>query len=168
MTIQPIFMKRSQLLNSLRLSESSESSVQQIDDAILETRTGFYRSLGSSRVAELAAVTHSDTPASDDELDRARAESVEVKWVKLGLMRSMPTFFMEATGSAQQTWNEEGLLRDADRRLEKEIDRLQSEVNCGLQELSKGECSPNVAVIGPTETNTYPGSSIFPTTITSG
>lgn len=163
MTVKPLFIKdRSTLLESLRLSGGNESSSQQIDDAILEVRTGLYRELGAARVSQISAYTRSETPATSDELTRAEAELVERRWVRLVLMRVMPTFFMEGTSQHQQVWNQEGLLRDADRRLERLMDELQSAVSCGLGGLKTGvPCAANVAVIGPETTNTYPGSALF-------
>lgn len=163
MSIAPLFIKdRPTLLDSLRLTGTDESSGQQIDDAILEARQGIYEELGSERVTAIVGYTRSNTPSTTNELVRSKAETVERKWVRAILMRTMPTFFLQGSGQSQQVWNEEGLLRDADFRHEKEISRLMSEVHCGLQDLSTGTCSPNINVIGPTTTNPYPGSSVFP------
>jgi hypothetical protein len=153
---------------SLRLSGGpNESTTQQVDDALLEVNIGFHDRLGASRVTALQAMTRSDTPSTEDQRTRARAEAVERNWLKLILMRSMQAFFLDGASQASQTWNEEGLLRDAGKRAESELVRLEGDVKEGLDFLAGivEASNPHVTVIGPPKTNPAPGSFIYTATL---
>lgn len=165
MTVSPLFIKnRSTLLQSLRLKDTNESTTQQVDNAIAEVRTELYTALGGARISTIKTYTVTDTPTTTNELVRSEATLTEDKWIRLLLLRRMPSFFLGSSSGAEETWNTTGLLREDAARHESELTRLQSEVDCGLGKLQADteECvTVQAAVIGPTKTNPAPGASIF-------
>lgn len=115
MAVAPLFvLDMATLKAALRLSGAAATDASAIINMAVKTvRVKFYQELGGSRVAAILAMSRSDTPSTDDEVMRGTAESCEALWVKHRLLQDLPTVFMDGSGSVQQQWNEEGLLRDA-------------------------------------------------------
>lgn len=101
-----------------------------LETSLLQVRVGFNTRLGPTRVAELVAITYSPNPTTENEILRAIARVCEARWVRLVLMDLLPTLFMDASGSAQQDYNEQAAFRstDTDQRAE-ERGRLQVQID---------------------------------------
>lgn len=153
---------------ALRLSGAATAgALAVIDQAVKDVRIGFYDNLGATRVAQIVAFTDSDDPDNDNEITRAKANSVEIKWTRVLLLRRLPSLFIDASGARQTEWNDEApFVAGPERLLNQEIEKLEAEINAALEEL-KGEADAedpavNVSVIGPDETPDLPGASIWP------
>lgn len=164
----PTFLPDLPMLKArLRLSSvDTGDAAALIDSVVEEVRVGLFHELGSSLVAELQAVTISDTPVTDDELRALRAQSVEILWCRMLLMRRMPVLFLPALGQARDAWNDEGIAREASSsQIRKEAAKLQEEINISLSILrgdtDAGE-TVRAATIGPETTPPTPGESILP------
>lgn len=136
-----------------------------IDRAVRKVRVGFYDRLGASRVSELLLVSYADSPTTDDGMLRLKASETEISWVRMELLREMPVLLMPAAAASQQIWNEDSLTRNADNSLlDKEIVRLQTEIDNALQDLAAGQdvedSSLNICVPAPDTTPARPGDSI--------
>lgn len=152
---RPLFVQDlGTLQSSLRLSgATSTDATRVIADAVNRVRLGFYDELTASRVAAIQAMPASDTPTTADERTRARAALVEVSWVRMHLMRTMPVLFMEGGTAPQQSWNEEPIARQgAPTEIDREIKRLDEEVKAGLAVLSGDETTEDgttIMLMGP-------------------
>lgn len=160
---QPLFNKnRSELLSRLRLSQSdSEDAVAAIDAALAAVAIGFYDRLGTEVDVIKAIAYTSDASAGESARRRLRAATIEEKWVRYELMRSMPVLFFEFSG-AQDRWNEEEMGTDA-RRVERELRRLLDDINTGLDYLMGSTDSEGIQAMtfGPDTTPVYtPGGSV--------
>lgn len=167
MAVTPLFLANTAtLLSKLRLTGVKGDGAAIVDEVIQQVRLGFYDFLGTSRVAAIVAITASDTPATEDELTRFRANLAESMWTRLLLMRRLPMLFMDASDKTQEIWDQEGLTRYASRvELDAEVERLERELNDLLNDLT-GEEEPdestiNVMVIEPSCTPPRPGDTAF-------
>jgi hypothetical protein len=138
---QPLFVADEATLKSaLRLSAVPASALDTeavIDEAILRARLRFYRDLGAARTNELAALTFTDQPTTDEEVLRALANTVEVKMVKCQLLRDLPHTFMDASGDVNARWNEEAPVREYGfSDLEAELKRCEDEIVAALVDLA--------------------------------
>ncbi len=109
-----------------------------IATALLEVRTGFYRRLGVTRVGQLVAFTANYTnPTTNDEILRALAAVVEVKWTYCVLMDRLPVMWMDDSGSAWQKFNEQGTFRKTTlREREAQCERNHQEIEQAMLLLS--------------------------------
>lgn len=171
MAVEPLFVADMDTLKSrLRLSGAAQDdALAQIDQAVEDVRVGFYddvQGLGVTQVTTLLAIDYAENATTAEDLLRTRANNLEVTWVRLLLMRRMPTLFMDASGSTLDTWNEEPLTRKSGRDLSAEIKRLESEVAVGLAYLGAGDDDDvgllGVTVFEPEETPDRPAASIEP------
>ena len=171
MAVEPLFVADKDTLKSrLRLSGAAQTdALAQIDQAIEDVRVGFYddaQGLGVSRVTALLAISYEENATTAEALLRTRANNLEVSWVRLLLMRRLPTLFMDASGNSLDVWNEEPLTRKAGRSLRDEIARLELEVAEGLAYLGAGDDDDvgdlGVVVFEPSTTPDRPGLSISP------
>jgi hypothetical protein len=168
MSATPVFVASLAALKAqLRLTGATSPDAEAlILGAMQKARVGIYDRLGASRVTQIQGMTATDTPSTPDELTRARAINVEISWVRMFLLRAMPTMFRDGSSGIQQSWNEEGIARPTGvSEITIEISRLNTEIEGQIKELS-GEDTDNsginVDVIGPEATNVFPGSQIFP------
>ena len=171
MAIEPLFVVDMDTLKSrLRLTGASQAdALAQIDQAVEDVRVGIYddeQGLGVARVTELLAISYAENAATANELLRTRANNLEVTWVRLFLMRRLPTLFMDASGESLEVWNEEPLVRKAGRDLRKEIETLAEEVKQGLAYLGAGDENDigllGVVVFEPETTPDRPAASLQP------
>lgn len=149
MSVDPLFVQdRETLKAKLRLSGSTSTDAEAIlDDAILNARIGFFDSLGSHRINKIKATPLSDNPSTAADIMRARAAIAEVKWVRMLLLRALPSLFVDGSGVALTAWNDEAMIREKGQsELWKEINRLQDEVNDALKDLT-GEKPPDAGTI---------------------
>lgn len=167
MAVTPLFIAdTATLLAKLRLTgvKASSDCMRIVDDVILQVRLGFLDFLGQDRISAITGITYTDAPTDADGAMRLRANIAESSWVRLHLLRRLPLQFMDAGGKTRETWNDEGLTRDA-ANMEAEIKRLELEVQDLLADLT-GEQDPdegtlNVSVIGPDRRPPVPGETAF-------
>ena len=114
MAVEPLYNTKAGLLLKIRMKDvPSDQTNAVIDLAISDVRVGFIRKLDSSRVFEIAALTPSDNPTTDDEILYSNASTAEALWVTAILYDLLPTMFLESNDEARQNWNDEPLSRDA-------------------------------------------------------
>jgi len=139
----PMFVADLDTLKSkLRLTGlAADSAAEEIlDEAILDARASFYRRLDRTVVTALLAIPFNENPTSEADVKRAIANLVEVKLVKIQLMRNLPVLFQDSSGTAQRVWNEEAPFREAGlSSLESEIKRLEAEIEESFQILDGEE-----------------------------
>lgn len=162
---------RTQLLSELRLSGASGATApaaEIIDSAILAARRRIFVALGESRATTIEGYTYDENATDSEGITRLTANECERKIIKLELLRDLPNQFLEGN-EGQKAWNDEGFLRELStdqideetRRLESDIENLLAAL-CAPSEADE-QGSVRVNVIGPEETNTYPGQdTIFP------
>ena len=167
MPVAPLFIPDIDTLKSrVRLTGATNLDTSAaIDSALHSARYLFFDNLGSTRISEILGFPRNDNPSTANELIRSKAESAEAVHVRMTLMRTIPTFFLDASNQASQRWNEEALFRSSGNQLDSEIERLGVEFLELLTAL-KGESSEeasgiNVGTIGPAETPPLPGASIW-------
>lgn len=168
---QPLFVPSlAEMQKLLRLSAVSSTSDAQamIENAIVDARVEFFQVLGSTAVTTLRAYPSTKTPETTAELLRKQAEVAEAKMVRVRLMRSMPTIFMDGSAPTQ-TWNDEAAFRDmGDKTLAAEIRRLEDEIDAALNSLKSQDLSAASVVAGATiepDDSIDPGDTIFVRTI---
>lgn len=149
MTVSPYFVADQATLKSLlRLTGAASPDLASIlDEATRQAMQDMYRRLGASRLAEIKSTGFVDSPATEAQFVRSVANSTEVLIVKLHLLDSLPIRFLDGTGDAHQTWNDEAPFRDLSAEAkEKEIERLtaQIESNFGMLEGDEDIGEPSV------------------------
>jgi hypothetical protein len=169
MAVAPLFVTDTETLKSkLRLKGVALTDAGQplIEEAIQQVRAEFGTRLGLARISEIQALTFVENPTTADGYTRALANSLEVKMVRLRLMRILPTMFMDGSGDAHDVWNEEAPFRETSQfDLRAEMNMLEEEINSDLGILSGADedGSPNrSALIGPTEAQPLPFGTIWP------
>lgn len=165
-----MFVTLARMKQSLRLSGIPENpdfdSSFILEDAIRGARVEFYRRLTVERVTELMSFAHADEPTNLPQTYRACAELLEVKIVLLKLLPRLRNFIQEATGSSEDAFNREGLLRDlSGEAFTERIAELRSEIESDFAFLVGdtvlGEQAPAAAVFESDETPARPGESVF-------
>jgi hypothetical protein len=166
-SVAPLFISdRDALKSRVRLSASVNPDTEAaIDTAITKARVVFFDNLGAARVAEIVALVPSDSPTTDDEIIRAKAEIAEALHVRMTLKRELPQFFIDAGAQALQRFNEEGMSRrDPMANVEKEIEVMAVEFQGLLDALGGSspdeESSIRVTTFEPDETPPRPYDSI--------
>ncbi len=143
MATAPLFIADLTTLKSkLRLSGIAAASDADdiVNEAILLVRAGFYRELGAAQVTATLALSFTETPTTNDQILRAVANSTEVKWVRVELMRMLPMAFMDGNADQAQIFQDEALFRDASaRQLDQERIRLETEIQQNLDLLRGSE-----------------------------
>lgn len=171
MAIAPLFISSVvDVKKRLRLSGVVDSSNAQsmIEEALRTVRVGFYRRISNERISEIASAAVTENPTNDAEIIRQLAEVTELKWIRLELLRTMPTLFADSTPLTQEAWNTEALLRGSSvserdmeiRRLEADIEQAMS-VLVELEQLSE-ETTVKTSVYIPTIPPPPLGSTVFP------
>jgi hypothetical protein len=134
-----------------------------VDTAVQRARVSIYDILGTTRVAAVLSTEFTETPSTDDELDRSKAALAELLWIKGLLVVDLPTLFIDSSGIVNRAWNESAMERDQSFVEVKEVsDRLLNEAKAMLQDLATGEASAiRATAFGPTETPPRPGESVL-------
>lgn len=115
MAVEPLYNSKTEVLNNLRMNDSSdEETLVIIDQSIADVRLGFYRRLTPARATEIAALTSAENPTTTDEILRANAESVEINWVLYLLVCKLPTMYIETQFPIQNSFDDTPITRDAD------------------------------------------------------
>lgn len=168
MPIAPLFISdRPTLISKLRMSGSHSASDAQalIDEAIQKVRISFYDALGATKVVELLATPFVENAVTAESILRAKANSVEVAWVKSHLLRDLPTLFIDGSAIVQQTWNQEGFTRNISQNaVKEELRRLEEYINDAIADLKGGTpdlSTISVSVIEPDETPALPGATVW-------
>lgn len=168
MTISPLFVANRDTLDaSLRLSAiSSDEGKQQVGEMIELVSIRFHDFLGSDRIATIKAIAYVEGGGSTpDSTMRAKANRVEVAWVKWHLLTEMPALFVSGgAGAGLDTFNEEGHISDFDgAALRRQLNFLNTFIKDALPEL-KGDVPDNTNIkattISPTITPVRAGKSI--------
>ena len=118
---------------------SSTDTLAIVDEAIVNARLEFFRRLGGTRVSRLLAFSVVAEPTSDEEVLRALASLTEVKLVRVALLRELPNAFMDASGDLQKRWNEEPFRERPRSDREREVSRLNDEIEQAMQMLARDE-----------------------------
>ncbi len=177
MATSPLFLTDLATLKAkLRLSGVAATSDADdiINEAILTVRSGFYRELGGPRVTSLLALPFTESPATNDEILRAVANTTELKWIRVELFRTMPLSFMDGNADQNQVFQDEALFRDTSQhQLDQERVRLESDIQQNL-DLLRGiediasEATIRVATICPAVTPALPGDTVKPRRLLGG
>ena len=137
------------------------------ESALLEVKTGFIRELGTTRVAAVVALAFSENPTTSDHAVRAVANETELKWVRMVLIRTLPTLFLDASADQNQIYHDEATFRSSPAGLlDAERARLQTEIALNMDVLRALETpgdesdiqisSPQQAAVDP-----LPGGTLF-------
>lgn len=172
MAVAPLFVASTDLLKQkLRLSGVglADSGEPIIEETIQQVRTDIGTRLGLTRIAQIEAIPFVEDPSTADQYTRALANSLEVKMVRLRLMRVLPTMFMDGSGEALEVWNAEAPFRETSQfDLRAEMNMLEEEINSDFGILSGADedGSPNRSMlIGPAEAPPLPFGTIWPTNL---
>ncbi len=138
MAVAGVFLTKTLIQSRLRLTgTSSADGLAIIDDAIKMARGRLYDGLGISRVSVIKTYGQVDNPATLNELTRAKADMTEVKMVKVQLLRSMPSLFMDGAAQVRTVWNDEGISRRAgETDIAQEMRRLENEIVDAMKDLA--------------------------------
>lgn len=147
MSTEPLFVDTMENLRlRLRLDGvADKGAVIAIEEAVGKARIGFFDALGADRCNEIRGTALEDNPVSSEQIDRSRAAQCEANWVRMLLLRSMPTLIM-GSPKVQQTWNEESIAREAGRETEAEIERLKQDIDQALAALGTGTIESDLKV----------------------
>jgi hypothetical protein len=141
-----------------------KSSAQRLfDTAITYVRVQLYNELTATRVDEIVGFDVSDSPSTEQELLRADAIICETMWVRAELLIVLKSYFADETGSAQQDWNELGILRDNNDE-DETIENLMSKVNDAIERIKTNDVRAKSQVRATSfgaEDRIEPGSSIW-------
>lgn len=165
-TVQPMFMpSMGDLRKALRLSQIGQNNdaLSLIDQAVLTVKAEFFRFLGADKIAQLQALAYTRVPRTNSDYLRVLAATVEVKWVRSQLLRTMPTMFVDGA-SPVQSWQEEAAFRhNSVLQIRDELRRLDEEVKSGLSMLIAAQFSSDgifVETVSP-DTSISPGQTVF-------
>lgn len=98
-------------LQGIRTGSEAESLLNR---ATSGARITLYQRLGLATMAELVVVAEVDNPTTLLDIRRKAASLVEVELVRCSLLQTMPVMVGDASGDAQQTYNDEGVWRQVD------------------------------------------------------
>lgn len=170
MAIAPLFVADMATLKAkLRLSGVSKTdALAIIDGAVEDVRLLLYDStqgLGSTLVAEILAIAYVENATTAEALRRTRANSLESKWVRLLLLRRLPSLFMDAGAVTRDVFNDEPFTRSSGRKLLDEIKALEDAIANDLGVLLGEEDSVGLVdaiTFEPDDTPDRPWDSISP------
>lgn len=149
MEIQPLFhTDLAELKSCVRLSGADEKADVQcvIEDCVRGFKVWLIQRAGFTIVANLQATPPTDDPTTELEARRLAAKVLEAKWVWCHLLPRLQTLFADASGNAQQEFNDQGVWRQMDaldlteflRRCEREVEELYVFVS-GCQAVGESE-----------------------------
>ena len=158
-------MKQSLRLSGVPDNPTLFDAARMLDDALLGARVEFYRRLAITRVNELVGYSHADEPTNQPQVYRACAELLEVKLVLLKLLPRIRQFLLDSTGSSEDAFQREGLLRDmSGDALTARILELRAEIDSDFAFLEGdtelGDETINATCFEPDETPPRPGESL--------
>lgn len=139
-------LRRELRLSGVKVTEDADDIIRR---ATLEVRMRIAERVPASIITTILATTYKPTPdvSSEAEMKRALAYLLEVKWVRLVLMRTLPSMFMDNSGGITEAWNEEGAFR---KRLTEDLEReardCQVSIETWLEILNGEQTFGNVSV----------------------
>ncbi len=103
--------------SALRLTDLrvGTDAVTILEQGVRMARVRFYQRLGASTVQAILETDYVEDPTTEDEMKRFVGNLCEVEMVRLQLLDRMPVLFMDASGVARETYNNEGAFRSMDR-----------------------------------------------------
>ena len=146
MVVAPMFVADMDTLKAeLRLSglRSGSDAESILDRAASSARVYLYQRLGLTVAGEMLALADVDNPTTTDQIRRKASTLVEIELVRSELIQTMPVMVGDASGDAQQAYNDEGVWRQIDpeeraallkrnaRRIEELIELILSEDDLG-------------------------------------
>lgn len=168
MAVAPLFVADlTTLTTRLRLEGAkSPGAVATINAAIEKVRQNLYRRLGVTRITALLAITYVESGDTANEILRALANTVELDWVRMLLLRTLPTLFMDTAGIRQQQFNDESAFTTGI-NIADELKRLQAEIDEALDLLSGEESltdttSVRMDLLEPDDAPDFLGGTVFP------
>jgi hypothetical protein len=169
MAVAPLFVAdMTTLKTALRLDKmAAAGALATLDQAVKDVRIGFYRRLGAAQITTIKLTNDVDAPTTDAEITRSLATSVEVRWMRLLLIRRLSTMFVDASGQKQLKWNEEaGFLANNPVPTVDEVEKLEAEIDLDMGALSGDvdldDTQFNVASLAPDVTPDLPGATVWP------
>lgn len=168
--VRPTFVSSIAALKAgMRLSGIPEN--QDVDtmirNAVLSVRTAFYRRLLHPRILEIQSWPLTSQPATDKEYLRQVAATTEILMVKRLMLRDLPILFRDSV-APQTDWNDVASYRNFGKsEREREIARLEQEIEENLQLLSQSEVAGSesngirIADLEQEDTPDLPGGSIW-------
>lgn len=135
MAVLPLFnATTADVQSELRLSglKASSDGERIFLRGMTAARIGLYQRLGTTIVAEMLALSDVDNPTTLSQLRRKACTLAEVEWVRLEVLQTMPVIVADASGDAQQLFNDEGVWRGID---PDEMEALLARIRDGLEEL---------------------------------
>jgi len=135
MAVLPLFNSDTATMQSeLRLSglKTGSDGERIFLRGMTAARIGLYMRLGTSVVSEMLAQSDTDNPTSLIQLRRKACSLAEVEWTRLEVLQTMPVIVADASGDAQQLFNDEGVWRGID---PDELEALLARIRDGLEEL---------------------------------
>jgi len=128
MAVAPVFVADFDTLKKeLRLGEvpTDKDTEDLIRQALRDTRLGFWRKLGDSRIRTIKTWTLVDDPSTNEQYLRHLANHTEIKWVKWFLTWTLPMLFSDDSGDADMHWNQDPTFRQI---TSKDLDKLRKEL----------------------------------------
>jgi hypothetical protein len=172
MAVAPLFVADIDTLQAeLRLTglRSGSDGEQILFRAASSARVTLYQRLGLPVVTDLLAIADVDNPTTSDQIRRKAATLVEVEMVRCELIETMPVMLGDASGDAQQSYNDEGVWRQIapDERIEllnRCRTRIEELIELILDEDGLGNDVSIKAFDGSraTDTRRFPAGSAFP------
>lgn len=114
MAVAPLFvadLDKLQLELRLQGLRTGSEGMSIFTRATSAARVYLYQRLGLALTTSLVALTEVENPTTADEVRRKAASLVEVEIVRCDLLDIMPVMVADASGDAQQTYNDEGVWR---------------------------------------------------------
>lgn len=140
--MDPLFVEDLGVLKqNLRLSGINTTKDISIilDQAILATRTNFYRRLTQSRIDDLLAMASVSYPDEAEEYLFSIAKLTEIRMCRLELTWTAPVLFQDASGEALEAWDHQpSFRRDTPEGLQTLRDHLKAEIEEAM-EILKGD-----------------------------
>ncbi len=169
--ISPLFHPDLETLKAaLRLTGAdSKGDVQTvIEDCVRGFKVWLTRRAGFDIINEVVAVSPTDDPTTELEARRLAARVLEVKWVWAECLKRLQTLFADASGSAFQEFNDQGVVRQLDaldrvallRDARREIEDLYCFV-AGVQGIGEAEEIQIFDGTSDTDGAIFPAGSVF-------
>jgi len=154
----PLFIPDLDALKArLRLLNVTDEGAAVVDQALSEVRVFLFDALGPDLITTILLTEWDPSTSTTNGLRRLRASHLEVAWVRFLLMTRQPSMFVEFNASTlRQTWNEQGIVREASqstlrRMLDEQWQAIQKMVSQLLDDDSdtSGIVSASLGAIAP-------------------
>ena len=144
MAVTPYFVvSMAEMQRNLRLSnvtfDDTKDAQTIIERAVEAARTDIFVNLGVSVAQGWAAVGFSENPTTEQGVLRLVANILEVNLVLCSLMRSLPNFFMDDSGTTYESYNDEAAFRKRSSEERRELQAKCEEDIAKAYDLLKGD-----------------------------